>query len=455
MRRSAVILALAAWLQPLPGAAEQPNVLLITIDTLRADHLSCYGYHLRTTPNIDRLAAEGTRFERAYTTIPLTGPAHFSLFTSGYPQEHGARINGVAHNEQAPVLLLPQVLRKFGYHTAAFISAWPLTSRLTRLDRYFDHYDEELNRTYQWFNSSRFAEDVTPRVIEWLRANGLQPFFVWVHYFDPHSPYDFRKAFSRLPRLGRASPGALPSDDETRFRVASYDSEVAYTDHYVGKLLETLRGLKLEKSTLVVLLSDHGESLGEHGYVGHGRHLYENIVRIPLIFRWPGVVQAGKSVASDVSLLDVAPTILELVAGAGYDSPVPLGGRSLAGSLYEGGAPPEQRVIRHITFAGKKGFFPRWFSFLWTSVDERPLRVGMLAGSRKLIWSPQDESLEIFNLTRDPFEQAPLKPGRKTPLYQAETARLDQWFESTAGAAGANRMTEKDLEALRSLGYLQ
>lgn len=455
MRGSALLLALPLWLFATPEAAGRPNVLLITIDTLRADHVSCYGYHLRTTPNIDRLAAEGTRFDRAYTAIPLTGPAHYSLFTSRYPQEHGARINGVSHNSEARLIFLPQALRRFGYRNAAFISAWPLTSRLTHLDEFFDHYDEELNRTYQLFNSSRYAEDVTPRAIAWLRANGRRPFFLWVHYFDPHSPYHFRKAFSRLPRTGKAPLNALPNDEETRFRVASYDSEVAYADHYVGKLLEALSELKLDGSTLVVLLSDHGESLGEHGYVGHGRHLYENIVRIPLIFRWPGVVQAGKTVASEVSLLDVAPTILDLAAGPGYQPPVPLGGRSLAGSLYEGGAPPEERVIRHITFAGKKGFFPRWFSFLWTSVDERPLRVGMLAGARKLIWSPQDESLEIFNLSRDPLEQAPLKPGRKTPLYRAEAARLDRWFESTAGASGANRMTEKDLETLRSLGYLQ
>jgi len=455
MRPCVLLLALAASRLPAPGAAGAPNVLLITIDTLRADHLSCYGYHLRTTPNLDRLAAEGTRFERAYTTIPLTGPAHFSLFTGRYPQEHGARINGVAHNDEARLIFLPQALRKFGYSNAAFVSAWPLTSRLTRLNRYFDHYDEELTRTYQLFNSSRFAEDVTPRAVAWLKSNPRRPFFLWVHYFDPHSPYHFRKPFSRPARIGKARPNALPSDEETRFRVASYDSEVAYTDYYVGQLLEAVRELELDRSTLVVLTSDHGESLGEHGYVGHGRHLYENIVRVPLIFRWPGVVQAGKTVSSDVSLLDVAPTILELAAGPAERLPIPMGGRSLAGALYEGGAAPEERVIRHITFAGKKGFFPRWFSFLWTSVDERPLRIGVLAGSRKLVWSPQDESLEIFNLSRDPLEQAPLRPGRKTPLYQAETARLDQWFESTAGAAGHNRMTEKDLEALRSLGYLQ
>ena len=449
--------ALMASLLP-AGATELPNVLLISVDTLRADHVSSYGYHLRTTPNIDRLAAEGVRFDRAYTTIPLTGPAHFSLFTGRYPQEHCARINGVAHNDQARLIFLPQIFRKLGYHNAAFISAWPLTSRLTRLDQHFDLYDEDLNRTYQLFNSSRFAEDVTPRAVGWLKANTRRPFFLWVHYFDPHSPYQLRKQFTRLARTGKAPAGGLPRDENTRLRVASYDSEVAYTDHHIGKLLEAVDQLKLRKSTLVVLLSDHGESLGEHDYIGHGRHLYENIVRIPLIFRWPGVVRAGKTVQGEVSLIDVAPTIVELTARRAddeYELPVPMGGRSFAGSLYEGGASPEERVIRHITFAGKKGFFPRWFSFLWTNLDDRPLRVAQLSGSRKLIWSPQAQSLEIYSLSRDPFEQSPSKPGRKSPLYQAETARLDQWYESTAGAAGENQMTEKDLDVLKSLGYLQ
>lgn len=444
--------ALAAGL----AAAQPPNILLITIDTLRADHLSCYGYPLRTTPNIDRLAAQGARFERAYTTIPLTGPAHISLFTGRYPQEHGARINGLAHNEQARLVFWPQILRRHGYRNAAFVSAWPLTGRLSRLDQIFDHYDEELGRTYQWLNSSRWAEDVTPRAIAWLRATAHRPFFLWVHYFDPHAPYEYRKEFARPARIGRARPAA--ASEEMRARVAGYDSEVAYTDHHVGKLLGALEALGLADSTLVVLLSDHGESLGEHGYVGHGRHLYENIVRIPLIFRWPGVIAAGKVIAGEVSLVDVAPTVVELAIER-FSGPLevraPFSGQSFARSLEPGGAPPEERLIRHVTFGGKKGFWPRWLSFLWTNLDERPLRVGLKAGARKLIYSPQSGSLEIYDLGRDPHELAPARPGRKSPLYQAETARLEQWLEATMGAAGENRMTEKDLRVLRSLGYIR
>jgi len=449
---------LLGWLALAPAlaAAEPPNILLITIDTLRADHLSCYGYPLRTTPNIDRLAGQGVRFERAYTPIPLTGPAHISLFTGRYPQEHGARINGLAHDDKARLLFWPQILRRYGYRNAAFVSAWPLAGRLSRLDELFDHYDEELNRSYQWLNSSRWAEDVTPKAIAWLRTAAHRPFLLWVHYFDPHSPYRYRREFGRLARIGRAKRAAM--SEEMRERVARYDSEIAYTDHHVGKLLEALEALDLARSTLVVLLSDHGESLGEHGYVGHGRHLYENIVRIPLILRWPGIIAAGKVVEGAVSLVDVAPTIIELAIER-FHGPLNIhalfSGRSFAKALEPGGMPPQERLIRHITFGGKKGFWPRWLSFLWTDLDDRPLRIGLLAGSRKLIYSPQSGSLEIYDLGRDPQELLPTRPARKSPLYQTETARLEQWLESTAGAAGENRMTERDLRVLRSLGYVR
>lgn len=445
-------LALAAGL----AAAQPPNILLITIDTLRADHLSCYGYPLRTTPNIDRLAAQGARFERAYTTIPLTGPAHISLFTGRYPQEHGARINGLACNEEARLVFWPQILRRHGYRNAAFVSAWPLTGRLSRLDRLFDHYDEELGRSYQWLNSSRWAEDVTPRAIAWLRATAHRPFFLWVHYFDPHAPYEYRKEFARPARIGRSRPHV--ASEEMRARLTAYDSEVAYTDHHVGKLLGELAALGLGDSTLVVLLSDHGESLGEHGYVGHGRHLYENIVRIPLIFRWPGVIPAGKVIAGEVSLVDVAPTMVELAVerfSGPLDPRAPFSGQSFARSLEPGGPPPENRPIRHLTFGGKKGFWPRWLSFLWTHLDERPLRVGLKAGARKLVYSPQSGSLEVYDLVRDPHELSPARPARRSPLYRTETARLEQWLEATMGAVGQNRMTEKDLRILRSLGYIR
>ena len=152
-----LIAALPAAGQHRSEATDPPNILLVTIDTLRADHLSSYGYHRKTSPNIDALAAEGVRFEHAYCTIPLTGPSHVSLFSSRYPQEHGVRINGVPIPKDSKWLYLPQILRRFGYFNAAFVSAWPLASHLTGFSHWFQIYDEDMKRRYQFLNSSRFA----------------------------------------------------------------------------------------------------------------------------------------------------------------------------------------------------------------------------------------------------------------------------------------------------------
>ncbi len=438
--------------------ATPPNVLMITVDTLRADHLSCYGYHLRTSPNIDKLAEEGARFADANTTIPQTGPAHISLFTSRYPQEHGARINGLAHNEKIKLLFLPQILRKFGYRTAAFVSAWPLTSRLTHLDRWFDEYDEDMPRTYQMFNSQRWAEDVGPRAISWLQKNQHRPFYLWVHFFDPHEPYDLREAFANPEKIKEPGPQAPQMEsEEARERVRRYDSEIGYADHWIGEILKVVDQLGLRENTLVVLLADHGESLGEHDYVGHGRQLYEPIVHIPLIFRYPGKIPAGKVVETEVSILDVAPTIIDLAIRPYHQDlklPVKLAGRSLAASL-TGGPPPDQQVLRYVTFAGRKGWMPKFLVDLFVDFKGLPLKMGQRLGSRKVIWTPKKKELEILNVAQDPLELSPVKPPAGSPRYRTETARLRRWFEQTAGAAGENRMTEEDVKILKSLGYLQ
>lgn len=452
-----LFLLVVSALGGLAASEPPPNVLLITVDTLRADHLSCYGYHLKTTPNIDRLASEGVRFARAYSPIPLTGPAHFSLMTSRYPQEHGARINGVPQQEDARLLFLPQILRRFDYRNAAFISAWPLVGRLTGLDEWFDHYDEDLIRTYQMLNSSRYAEDVTPKAIRWLQTNDSRPFFLWVHYFDPHSPYHLREEYANLDSTGHPENGSPEMDEEIRERIQKYDSEIAYADHYIGELLGVVDELKLRESTLVVLVADHGESLGEHGYVGHGRQLYEPVIHVPLIFRLPGVVTAGKVVEEQVSLIDVSPTIVDLTVkqvNNGLQLPVEAGGRSLVSAL-NGGPDLSEQIIRYVTFAGKRGFVPRWLSSIWVRHGDLPLKVGHTIGPRKVIWTPEDKSLEVLDLDRDPFELSPTIAKSSSSQYKAETARLEHWFKSTAGRASEIKMTKEDIEVLKSLGYLK
>ncbi|MEW5978594.1 MAG: sulfatase [Acidobacteriota bacterium] len=441
----------------LAGSDRTPtNVLLVTIDTLRADHLSSYGYHLKTSPRMDRLAEEGVRFEKAYTVIPLTGPSHFSLFTSRYPQEHGARINGVSVPDKAKWIFLPQIFKAAGYHNAAYISAWPLTDHLTHLDRWFDVYDEELNRSYQWLNSSRYAEDVTPRASQWLRKKRKEPFFMWVHYFDPHSPYDFRKAFPADQPSGNAVPAVEWRDAKMRDRIRSYDSEIAYTDYHLGRLLDTLDELGLRDSTLVVVTSDHGESLGEHGYVGHGRHLSEAIIRVPLIMRWPGVIPAGRTISAQATLVDLAPTVVDLVFGTEklYQSAQTFSGRTFKPAILDEAAVPH-RPIRYLTFAGKKGWAPRWVSWIWVHPDTLPLRLGETDGTLKRVWTPRDRRLVEVDLSGDPLELNPKVYHDEMELYRTETAELREWFAATDLNDAKSQLNRKDEEILKSLGYTQ
>jgi arylsulfatase A-like enzyme len=461
MRCLVVILAIAIdW--PL-GAAENsvpahPNVLLITVDTLRADHLSSYGYAWKTSPNIDKVARQGARFERAYTVIPLTGPAHFSLFTSRYPQEHGARRNGEAIPGDRTLLMLPQVLRANGYRSGAFISGWPLNGRLTHLNDSFDDFNEDLTRTYQLFNSSRWAEDVTPPAIEWLKNHAREdrPFFLWVHYFDPHSPYNYREHFADLKPNGAASPSGI-EDESMRERVLNYDTEIAYMDWHLGQLLAAVEELGIRDSTLVVLTADHGESLGEHDYVGHGRHLYEDILRVPLIVRLPGQVKPGQVISTPVSILDIAPTILDLTIRETLEqkkAPLTFTGRSLASAIVKGERLSERRVY-YLTFAGKKGFMPKWLSWLWIKEAELPLRFGFLERARKLIWSPEDGEAAWYDLRGDAAELRPQLLRDGGAPYAAETGRLKNWFARTNTPDNETQLSSRDIEVLKSLGYVQ
>lgn len=437
------------------GDRARPHVVLITVDTLRADHLSTYGYHLRTSPVMDRLADEGVRFERAYSAIPMTGPSHFSMFTGRYPQEHGARINGVALPDDSKWLTVPQILRRFGYTSAAFVSAWPLVGRLTHLDRDFDHYDEEMSRSYQVLHSMRWAEDVTRPALRWLDEHKDDPhLFLWVHYFDPHEPYNLREEFANPEQL--REPASVPRNREVAERIRKYDSEIGYADMYIGRLLDRIEKLGMRDNTLVALLSDHGEGLGEHGFVGHGRWLYESTVHVPWIMRLPGTITPGTVVEQNVSTLDLAPTLLDLAVPEFREETqisISFAGRSQVPAIAED-SKPLARQIRFVSFAGKKGFAPSWLSWVWKPNSGLPFRIGKLDGARKMIWTPEEDRFELFDLTGDPRETDAevLESGDRR--YKFEAAGFERWFESTNLAESESRMTERDREMLKSLGYL-
>ncbi len=440
------------------AADDKPtNVLFITIDTLRADHLSSWGYHLETSPNIDKLASEGVRYANAYTVTSRTAPSHFSMFTSRYPQEHGAKLNGFAVPADSKFLFLPQIFKKYGYQNGAFVSAWPLTKRLTKMDRFFDVYDEDLSRSYQAINSMRWAEDVAPAAMNWMERNKENPFFLWVHFFDPHSPYDLREDFVPTKTTGKPDYTKERGQLEVIKDVNAYNSEILYTDHWVGKILERLDALGLRENTLVVLTADHGESVGERGYQGHSRRLWESIVHVPMIFRLPGRVEAGKVVASKVATIDLMPTIVDLTVKAqspDVQIPTEYAGRSLAKNLTTSEDLPD-RTVRYVAFAGQKWVMPKWFAKLWLRDLDFPMRAGYRQGDHKVIWTPENEELYVYNLKEDPFEQHPLNPDEGKPQYDDEAETLTKWYKSTDLAQGESKMTDRDREALKSLGYIQ
>ena len=280
---------------------------------------------------------------------------------------------------------------------------------------------------------------------------------MWVHYFDPHSPYEMRPQFAAPERSGHSGTGAGARNDEMAERVKRYDSEIGYTDHYVGRLLDRIDQLGLRDSTLVVLTSDHGESLGEHGYVGHGRRLHEGTVRVPLIMRYPKKVAAGTVINETISLLDVAPTVLDLAEVAMSTSePVPsdFAGRSLAGALVNGDKVPP-RVTRFVTFAGRKGVAPGWLSWMWSRKSALPLHLGKVYEDRKIVWTPEAESVSIVNLDEDPLEDAPNIHRGEEDTYEIETTELRKGFERTDLEESEAQLSERDTEVLESLGYLQ
>ncbi len=301
-------------LLPLPAHPAQrfPNVVILTIDTLRADHLSSYGYARPTTPNIDRLLASGVRFSDARTVEPLTNPALASMFTSLYPHEHGATRNGLRMRPGLPSVA--RALGRRGYESAAFVSNWPLKNRISGLGEHFGRYEEVFTRK-RWlglFKDEANAEDLTDAALAWLARprQASRPFLLWVHYVEPHAPYRLHEEMVRP--LGIARHG-VPS------RVDRYDTEIAFADAQLGRLLAAFeRDPELKANTLFVFAGDHGESLGEHGYWGHGRNLYEPTLKIPLGMAWAGRIHPGTTIDAPAQILDVAPTILGL---AGLPSP--------------------------------------------------------------------------------------------------------------------------------------
>jgi arylsulfatase A-like enzyme/Flp pilus assembly protein TadD len=304
------------------GHAEQKpcNLLLITLDTVRADHLGCYGHTAAATPVLDGLAAEGVAFDRAFANVPMTLPSHVTVMTGLLPPEHGVRVNG-EQKYDLPTATLAELLRGHGYQTGAFIAAVVLDSA-HGLDRGFDVYldevsEEDKNRCKdEPLSAYRSGDHVTDDALVWLsKRDPRRPFFCWVHLYDPHMPYFGHEVLKGTRYESRAS----------------YDGEIAFMDVQIGRLLRFLKDHRLTSETLVIAFGDHGEGLGEHGERAHGHFLYESTMRVPLIFSQAGRVRAGVRVQAMVSLVDLFGTVLDLL---GFESPDERSGRSLAPALF-------------------------------------------------------------------------------------------------------------------------
>lgn len=389
--------------------AAPPNVVLITVDTLRPDRLGAYGSQRALTPAIDALAARGTVFESAFTVAPVTLPAHATLLTGRLPARHGIRGNSFYALPETEIPLA-QVLRQQGYRTGAFVGAAVLDGRFG-LNRGFDRYDDSVPAgAPAGLIAERRAGTVVASAIEWLADPRPQPFFLWVHLFDPHHPYE--------------APEPLGS----QFAGAPYDAEVAYVDQEIGRLLRALTSRDLTRGTVIVLTSDHGESLGEHGEQTHGVFLYDATLRVPLIMAGPGLPE-GKRVRGDpVSLADVMPTLLGLID---VQAPPELDGHDLFTT-------PLPR--REFVYA--ETYLPRDF-YNWSELH------ALRSSRMKFIDGPVPE---LYDLQIDPEELENQASG--DPRAVEHLTRTCQML--AAGSERTIRMVpDADLAGrLRSLGYV-
>jgi arylsulfatase A-like enzyme len=439
---------MAAW-----RAAGHPSVILVSIDTMRADALGALGG--RETPRLDRLASEGTLFEQATSPAPWTLPSHASIFTSQLPFDHGARFT--SHPVPPDRLMLAEVLSDAGYATAAFTG-----------DAYVDAgfgFGQGFDR-YEGFHEdadiTRGPQPIADAALRFVRASRGRPFFLFVHSYEPHAPYTETTIVDpadrgRLPAavdftvVERIHRGELVLDDrERRYVKDLYRGDVARADRVLGGFLDALRADGLLDDVVLVVLSDHGEDFWDHDSVrspGHGHSVYQDLLRVPLIVRAPGRIPAGRRIVTPVSLLDVAPTIVEL---CGLSQPASFRGTTLAPALRTGAEP---------------GSRPIWSE----SVEYGPDRFALRDGRFKAIVTPRPDEVhgdfhprvppvEVFDLVADPRETSNLagRPDLEVLRVVAEAEeRARVKLHDAPGRSAAEAPDEDLLRRLRALGYVK
>lgn len=401
------------------GSAKRVNLLVITVDTLRADHVGIYGGQVET-PIMDRLGKQGVIFTHAYSHVPLTLPSHCSLFTGMIPPVHGVRDNGYRLPDK--IKTLAEIFKDRGYATAAFVGAFPLDSRFG-LDRGFDVYDDNYGSRHPQRDLTfieRKAEEVNAKALGWLEKNKENNFFVWIHYFDPHAPYE------------------PPSPFKEKYARREYDGEIAYTDQMIGYLLTKIEEWKLIDKTVIILTSDHGESLGEHEEKTHGIFIYDATLHVPLIFFSPKLLPCGRRINEVVGLSDIFPTALDL-----FNIPFKsnnIYGKSLKNSILKGKGEEDREIyIESIAATIDRNWAPLF---------------GLRTKNWKFIEAPMPE---LYDVNEDPRELNNLyaqKPQIARQMEQKLKKLMDKNLLLSLREIKSRQIDREVQEKLRSLGYI-
>ncbi len=401
-------------------AADDLSLLIVTLDTTRADRIGSYGFPDIQTPHIDRLAREGVLFEQAESVAPLTLPAHSSLFTGKFPPAHGVRDNGGFYLGEEHVVLAER-LREAGLRTGGFVGSFVLDAKwgiAQGFDTYFDNFDLRKTASLSLSEIERPASEVADAALAWLDEAPEARFFSWVHFYDPHSPYE------------------PPEPYATQFRDRPYVGEIAYVDSQVGRLLKWLDRKDRTRDTVVMVIGDHGESLGDHGESGHGFFVYEGAIRVPFIIRAPYDSMKDRRVDALVRAVDVLPTALDLL---GVDASEETAGVTLA-PLLTG----TERSLRLTAYS--EAVYPR-YHFGWS--DLRALR----AGDLKYIAAPRPE---LYDLSTDPNEETNLYSERsdQADRMHAQLTALESEWQKNAPAIRTEEVDPDTRALLAALGYV-
>lgn len=397
--------------------SRQPSVLLITLDTTRADRLGCYGHASAFTPVLDKLAQHGVLFEHAITSVPLTLPSHATMLTGRLPPEHGLRVNGIGSLPKN-LATLPELFHQRGYRTGAFIAGFVLERRFG-LSRGFDHYDDQLNDGFASeegeLGRRRPGNIVVDRVLKWLHPGSWTPFFCWMHLYDPHHPcQEHRGEFG------------------DRFAGRGYDAELAFADRQIGRVIDELQKTGRLHDTLIIVVGDHGEGLGEHSEPSHGHQIYDSTLQVPFLIHWPARFTKPQRVAETVGLIDLFPTVLDCV---GVVPPSTVSGRSLRPAL-------EGRELSSVPYYAET--YEPYFAFnhAWQN--------GLVHQKWKLIHSPVPE---LYNLAADPHELQNLIEKQPDQRRNLETLLLELKSKFRPIKPDDAQLDAKSRQTLASLGY--